>query len=280
MPDDGVLKVGRLGDAEWLVSDVDLAWVDRWRCSGAVLNFRDWPEQQLPVQVVGNEPGSEVRAQTAAGAQEPAPLAAGHKRPPSPLSRSIPVVERVTASPDNLDTHARLRMAVFRAWPYLYDGDFAYEERYLREFLSDADAIIVTARLADRPVGMATASPLAGQPATLTGPLERAGVDVARSFYFGESVLLPEYRGLGIGHRLFDERERSARAHGAAFALFCTVVREADHPLRPAGARDLSPFWRQRGYIPLDGASASIAWGELGRTVETPHPMQFWLGRL
>jgi hypothetical protein len=28
---------------------------------------------------------------------------------------------------------ARLRIEVFREYPYLYDGDRAYEERYLRD---------------------------------------------------------------------------------------------------------------------------------------------------
>ena len=30
-----------------------------------------------------------------------------------------------------LDDVARLRIAVFRAWPYLYDGHLDYERRYL-----------------------------------------------------------------------------------------------------------------------------------------------------
>ena len=28
---------------------------------------------------------------------------------------------------------ARLRIEVFRTWPYLYDGDMAYEEDYLQD---------------------------------------------------------------------------------------------------------------------------------------------------
>ena len=44
------------------------------------------------------------------------------------------------------------------------------------------------------------------------------GIEVARLFYFGESVLLPEYRGQGVGHAFFDHREAQARGVGATAA--------------------------------------------------------------
>src|SRR3546814_17412033 len=64
---------------------------------------------------------------------------------------------------------ARLRMTVFRAFPYLYDGDPAYEERYLATYLRCPRAVVVVARedgredgrKAGRIVGAATALPLA-----------------------------------------------------------------------------------------------------------------------
>jgi len=34
---------------------------------------------------------------------------------------------------------ARLRIAVFRDWPYLYDGDEAYEREYLRAYAAPGD---------------------------------------------------------------------------------------------------------------------------------------------
>jgi hypothetical protein len=40
---------------------------------------------------------------------------------------------------------ARLRIAVFAEWPYLYDGDIGYEEEYLREFAGAEDAVLVAA---------------------------------------------------------------------------------------------------------------------------------------
>ena len=43
-----------------------------------------------------------------------------------------------------LDDLARLRIAVFRDWPYLYDGDPAYERDYLRAYQSPG-AVVVAA---------------------------------------------------------------------------------------------------------------------------------------
>ncbi|MGE3294718.1 MAG: GNAT family N-acetyltransferase, partial [Geminicoccaceae bacterium] len=40
---------------------------------------------------------------------------------------------------------ARLRIAVFRAFPYLYEGSLEYEERYLQTYHEAADSVIVGA---------------------------------------------------------------------------------------------------------------------------------------
>ena len=48
---------------------------------------------------------------------------------------------------------ARLRQAVFRAFPYLYEGSAEYEERYLRTYLGSPGAVVVLARDGERVVG-------------------------------------------------------------------------------------------------------------------------------
>lgn len=135
------------------------------------------------------------------------------------------IVERLTDRTEGLRSLALLRMSVFRDWPYLYDGDDAHEEAYLREFLASEQAALILARVDDMPVGMATASPLADQPESLTGPLAAAGVEIDAGFYFGESVLLPKFRGFGIGHKFFEAREAAARDVGARHAVFCGQAR-------------------------------------------------------
>ena len=168
-----------------------------------------------------------------------------------------------------LDDLAALRITVFAAFPYLYDGDVAYEADYLREFAAAPDGVLVAAFDGARIVGAATASPMAAQKPEFQAPYAARGLDVARLFYFGESVLLPEYRGRGVGHDFFDHREQQARRCGANAACFAAVIRPSDHPARPAGYQPLDPFWRKRGYAPMPGFVTELAWKEHGEAGES-----------
>ncbi|WP_428928771.1 GNAT family N-acetyltransferase [Marinibacterium sp. SX1] len=179
-----------------------------------------------------------------------------------------------------LDDVARLRIRVFRDWPYLYDGDVDYERRYLQVYRDSDAAVVVGAFDGDRLVGAATGMPLADHAEDFAEAFEGSGIDMTQVFYCAESVLLPECRGQGIGHRFFDEREAHARLLGLARVAFCGVVRPADHPLRPAGARALDPFWRGRGYAPVPGVVAHFAWKDIDQPGETDHPLQFWMRSL
>lgn len=183
---------------------------------------------------------------------------------------------------DALDALAALRIAVFRDWPYLYRGDAAYERDYLNAYAASDRAVVIAALAPDDAiVGAATAAPMADHAAEFAAPFAARGMDIGAIYYFGESVLLPEWRGHGIGHAFFDAREAAARTYGFGTACFCAVVRPPGHPMRPADYRPLDPFWRKRGYAPVDGLVSSYPWadsGEDGR--EVAHAMQFWVREL
>ena len=190
---------------------------------------------------------------------------------------------RTLAGPEiteHLADLACLRIDVFAAFPYLYDGSEEYEAEYVREFAAEPGSVLVAAFDGDRVVGVATASPMAGQQAEFRAPLETRGYDTGAMFYFGESVLLPEYRGRGIGHAFFDHREAAARAAGATHACFAAVIRPDDHPARPADYRPLDAFWRARGYEPVPGLVAQLSWKEHGDAGESAKPMSYWIRAL
>ncbi|RDC71361.1 GNAT family N-acetyltransferase [Rhodovulum sp. 12E13] len=179
-----------------------------------------------------------------------------------------------------LDDLARLRIEVFRAFPYLYDGDMDYERGYLGRFAATPRPFVAAAVDGDRLVGAATASPMEEHEDDFAAPLAAAGIAPETVYYCAESVLLPEYRGHGLGHRFFDLREAEGRALGRSHAAFCAVIRPADHPARPEGYRPLDGFWRKRGYAPVEGAVARFSWRDLGDASETEKPLQLWMRAL
>ncbi|GAB6041213.1 GNAT family N-acetyltransferase [Endothiovibrio diazotrophicus] len=176
---------------------------------------------------------------------------------------------------------ARLRIEVFREWPYLYDGDMDYEACYLATYGASPESLFVLAFDGERIVGAATGVPMADESEAFKRPFLVHGHDPRRIFYFGESVLLPAYRGQGLGVRFFIEREGYAGELGRfTHTAFCAVERPANHPRRPADYRPLDAFWARRGYRKHPELATTYRWKELGAAAETDQPMTFWLKAL
>ncbi|MFN4276042.1 MAG: GNAT family N-acetyltransferase [Ferrovibrio sp.] len=176
-----------------------------------------------------------------------------------------------------LDDLARLRIAVFRAWPYLYEGSLEYERRYIARYVQARTGTIVVALDGETVVGASTALALDEEADYVRAPFVRAGMDTAEIFYFGESVLLPQYRGHGIGVKFFEEREAAARGFGYPLCCFCGVQRPDDHPMKPADYVPLDAFWGKRGYVKRPDLVASFSWRDIGDAAETPKPMIYWM---
>ncbi|MGG5820973.1 GNAT family N-acetyltransferase [Falsiroseomonas sp. HW251] len=172
---------------------------------------------------------------------------------------------------------ARLRIVVFRDWPYLYEGDEAYERGYLRAYADAPGAAVVVCRARGEVVGAATCEPMVQGHAPVQAAFRAAGLDPAGFCYFGESVLLRPYRGRGAGVRFFEAREAHARSLGLRRTAFCAVLRDPADPRRPAGHVPLDGFWRRRGYAPRPDLTVGFSWKEVGATEETPHLLSFWL---
>lgn len=191
------------------------------------------------------------------------------------------IVERVqgAAIERYLPALAELRIAVFREYPYLYAGTLAYERGYLASYASSPQSLVVLARDGERVVGASTAMPLELHTEGVLPPLQAAGYDPARVFYFGESVLDRAYRGHGLGNAFFDEREAHARAHGFTTAAFCAVER-GEHPSRPADFQPLDRLWSRHGFTRRPDVTTTFSWRDVGDEHETPKSMVFWTKEL
>ncbi|MGZ3857682.1 MAG: GNAT family N-acetyltransferase, partial [Bacteriovorax sp.] len=125
---------------------------------------------------------------------------------------------------------AKLRIVVFRDFPYLYEGNLDYEKNYLKVYTDSKKSVLVAAFDGERLIGAATALPLIDEADYVKEPFIKAKMNLEDIYYFGESVLLKEYRGLGIGHQFFDGRENAAVKFGFHVTCFCGVKRPIDHP--------------------------------------------------
>lgn len=178
----------------------------------------------------------------------------------------------------HLPALAKLRIAVFRDWPYLYDGEVNDEQVYLSELARSPRGGMAVAFDGAAPVGCSTCLPLTDAEPGIQAPFLDAGLDPTRYFYFGESVLLPAYRGQGIGVAFFREREAHARlVSDAECACFCAVERPADHPLRPAGAVPLNAFWQRRGYTHHPELACTMRWKQVDGADKATNRLSFWI---
>ena len=176
---------------------------------------------------------------------------------------------------------ARLRIEVFREYPYLYDGDLEYEARYLATYGASPESLFVLVRDQGGIIGASTAVPMAHEEAAFRQPFSDRGLDPEKIFYFGESVIARSHRGRGLGGRFFDEREAYARRLGRfTHLVFSAVERAPDDPRRPADYRPLDAFWQRRGFRKLPDLGTTYAWKELGEAGESPKAMAFWIKEL
>lgn len=172
---------------------------------------------------------------------------------------------------------ARLRMTVFREFPYLYEGREENEMEYLESYARSPHSVFVLALSDGEVVGIATGLPLAGADGSYAPLFRNAGIDTEAVFYFGESVLRADLRGQGTGRRFFAEREVHAISLGYTAAAFCAVQRANDHPARPAGYRPLDAFWSERGYVKMPHLAVRAEWLRSDTGKREDNELVFWL---
>ncbi|WP_248918875.1 GNAT family N-acetyltransferase [Pseudomonas entomophila] len=180
-----------------------------------------------------------------------------------------------------LDDLARLRLTVFREFPYLYGSVAQDEVDTLSSYTESGRSLVVLALDAGQVVGASCGQPLVDAAAELQQPFLDQGQDPNSVYFFGESAVLPAYRGRGLGVRFFIERE--SYAHKLAefdYCAFCTVERPAGHPRRPLDYRPLHGFWRNRGFLQAPSLRTSLRWRDLDEQEQSSKILSFWLKAL
>lgn len=180
-----------------------------------------------------------------------------------------------------LDDLARLRIQVFREFPYLYDGSNDYEKEYLKVYSSSEKSIVATVSISGKVIGATTGLPLIVESSEFRKPFEDSqdSWDLESMFYFGESVVLPEYRGNGFGNTFFKIREEHALKiiPNLQWTVFCAVNRNEDHPMKPDHYKNLDGFWMKMGYKKRSDLVAAFEWKEIQEEKESTKHLTFWV---
>jgi GNAT superfamily N-acetyltransferase len=178
---------------------------------------------------------------------------------------------------------AKLRMEIFRDFPYLYDNTLAYEEKYLSVYTHVPDFLLVLVIDENEIVGASTGVPLKHVFKT-EDTLQRFqayNYSPDTLFYLSESVLKNTYRGQGIGVRFFEERENYAKSlNQFEYTCFCAIQRSIDHPKRPPDYVPLDNFWQKRGYIKHPELQITFSWKDINEVKKSPKTMNFWIKKL
>lgn len=174
-----------------------------------------------------------------------------------------------------IDDVANLRISIFREYPYLYEGNVAYEKNYLEKFVRSKDSIFVIAFDGQDVIGALTGLPLSEEEPNIQEPWLKHNFDISSTYYFSEALIYEKYRGQGLGIKMFDIAEKWATKKYNHLTL-ASVIRKDNHPLKPINYHKIDAFWEKLGYQKEENIICKILWKEINAEQESNKPLIFW----
>lgn len=175
---------------------------------------------------------------------------------------------------------ARLRITIFREYPYLYDGTIEDEKPYLQRYVDCKESLVVLIFDENKIVGASTALPLKNELDFIQKPFIQNSFDLKDYCYFGESILEKSYRGKGLYRQLFEEREKHAKSIKASHTCFAEVDRGLHDARRPVDYFNKESTWQNYGYKKDAKLTTHFMWKEIGEAKPSSKLMHFWTKKL
>ncbi len=177
---------------------------------------------------------------------------------------------------------ARLRINLFREYPYLYDGNIKYESDYLREYAKEPYSMLHMVHYNDEIVALFSGMPLSCKSSIVldlkNAMLENGHENIDKYYYYGEILIVPEFRHYGLFNLLFTSMDYEAKLLGFSDACLLTVEREDSHPLKSLDYVPTDALWQTRGYK-RSGLIVNFDWPTIfpnGETKDIKNPMAAW----
>lgn len=176
-----------------------------------------------------------------------------------------------------MDAIAQLRIDNFRDFPYLYDGDLAYERAYLATYFRSPSTRIYLVFDGDTVVGFSNSILLSEESDEFTKPFRDKGLVLEEYLYIGEAILNPPYRGRKLFHELAKLHEDRIRDEKHKNVLCYSVVRSEDHPLRPEDYKPIEALWTRLGFREDPSLNVHIAWKQVDTGKEEGNILAAWI---
>lgn len=172
---------------------------------------------------------------------------------------------------------ARLRIEIFREYPYLYEGTVENERNYIENYLSNPQSRIFVLFDGDKICGMLTTVPMSGEYQDIIASFEKTGLKSSESFYLGDMILQKEYRNRKLFPIFFNAALEHAKCKGfKTLSLMCIVCKDADWG-RPAEFRDVVRLCEKIGFTKIDGGVIELKWASLAKGGEQKtHTLQLY----
>lgn len=171
---------------------------------------------------------------------------------------------------------ARLRIDVFKEWPYLYDGDDDGEEKYLQIYANTENALCVVALEGKSVVGAVTGIPANESMKEVQDAFVEKNLPLDNAYYLGEFMLVKGFRERGIGKKMYLAFETLLKEkRGCEKVVLCEISRDKSDKRKPAEYKSLTPFWESLGYERLPNWKTSFLYKEIGQSEESLHTMHF-----
>jgi predicted GNAT superfamily acetyltransferase len=182
-----------------------------------------------------------------------------------------------------INTVANFRIKIFREYPYLYDGNFEYEEKYLQGYASNPNSLLILVTENNETIGVATSLPLESD-SDILSDVEKLFLAQAYKpedfYYLSEIMIKPGCRHRGIAKKIYQIRVNKALENGFKYLCFAAIIKSKDDPNKPESYFNPAPMWKAMGFVPHDSITIEYNWPTIqsnGNSIDKPHKLKFWI---
>ncbi len=182
-----------------------------------------------------------------------------------------------------LDEISYFRIKYFKEFPYLYEGNYDYEKHYLNGFFVDEKSLLLVIKNKDgQLVAVSTSLPLVSKSDITDGAPElfnKKGLNPKEFFYYGEVIIKPEFRGIGLSSKIFEIQEKYAKTNGYRSIALSTVVRSETDQRKPFNHTPHDKIWTKLGFKKAN-ITTKYNWPTIqgnGQVIDETNIMSYWI---